>query len=149
MTENPTPEEALAAIKAARGEVGRSLNYHPVWDVVAGAPIAVMVAGQGLPGPWNSLSTVFGILGVVWMMQAWKARYGWWVNGYSPRKARWVSYGLVALIMPLLLAGLWTSLGDGPWWLPLVCGAAAWVIMAIGSRVWMKVYRKELAEADV
>jgi hypothetical protein len=148
MTENPTPEEALAAIKAARGEVGRSLDYHPVWDVVGGIPVAVMVGGQGLPPPWSTLTVVFGILGVVWMMNAWKARYGWWVNGYGPRNARWVSLALIALILPLMIAGLWTSLWNGPWWLPLVNAVIAWIIMSIGSRVWMLVYRSELDEAD-
>jgi len=119
-----------------------------MWDVVGGIPIAIMVGGQGLPPPWSTLTVVFGLLGVVWSMNAWKARFGWWVNGYSPRKARWVSFALVALIMPLMLAGLWTSLWDGPRWLPLVNAVIAWIIMAIGSRVWMKVYRRELAEAD-
>lgn len=147
MTENPTPEEALAAIKAARGEVGRSLDYHPMWDVVGGIPVAIMVGGQGLPPPWSTLTVVFGILGVVWSMNAWKARFGWWVNGYSPKKARWVAFGLLALLVPLMLVGLWTSLGDGPWWLPLVTAVISWAIMAVGSRVWMKVYRKEVDEA--
>ena len=62
-------------------------------------------------------------------------------------RQRMARVALIALILPLMIAGLWTSLGDGPWWLPLVNAVLAWIIMAIGSRVWMKVYRKEVDEA--
>ena len=82
------------------------------------------------------------------MVQWWRKRFGWWVSGYSPKKARWVAFGMVAIMLPLMGLSLWTRLGDGPAWLPLLAAGLAWLVAVIGGRLWMRVYRKELAGAD-
>jgi len=148
MTQDPNPHEALASIRDARASVDRNLDYPVAWDMLYGLVMALLVGGQGLPGLWASATFVFSMLGVVLMVQWWRKRFGWWVSGYSPKKARWVAFGMVAAMLPLMGLSLSTRLGDGVWWLPLLAAGLAWLVAVIGGRLWMRVYRKELAGTD-
>ena len=100
MTQDPDPHEALASIQAARAEIGRDLDYPVWWDFAYGGVLAVIVASLGLPAPWNTTVFIFCMLGVVLMVQWWKKKFGWWVNGYSPRRA-----GKVAWVTPARASG--------------------------------------------
>jgi hypothetical protein len=145
MTQDPSPHEALASIKAAREEIGRDLDYPFWWDITNGAVLGAMVASRALPAPWNNVVFIFCILGLVFMVQWWKKRFGWWVNGYSPRRAGKVAWVLVAFMMAMMVVVFWTN-RDGPWWAPLAAGLATWIVAAISGRLWMGAYRKDLAE---
>lgn len=146
MTQDPNPHEALASIKAARAEIGRGLDYPVAWDIGYGAILAALVAGQALPAPWHSLVLVFCMVGIVFSIQWWKKRYGWWVNGYSPRRAGRVAIGLAAFMMVMMGLAFWTRVYDGPGWLPWAAGAATWLVAAVSGRVWMRTCHKDLAE---
>ncbi len=139
--------DALASIQTARDAMIRSLDYHWSWDLLYGLIIALMVAGQGLPDPWNSLFVVFPILALVLMIKWWRERVGWWVNGYSPRRARWVAIGLALSTVALLGVTMASKWNDGPWWTPLATGGIAWVVAFLGGRAWTAVYRRELSES--
>ena len=83
---------------------------------------------------------------VVLMVQWWKKKYGWWVNGYSPRHAGKVAWVLVAFMMVMMGLGLWTRLYDGPAWMPWAAGALTWVVAGVSGRLWMRAYQRDLAE---
>lgn len=146
MTQDPDPHEALASIQAARAEIGRGLDYPIWWDFAYGGILAVIVASTGLPAPWNTTVFIFCMLGVVLMVQWWKKKFGWWVNGYSPRRAGKVAWVLVAFMMVMMGLGLWTRLFDGPAWAPWVAGALTWIVAGFSGRLWMNAYKKDLAE---
>lgn len=146
MTQDPNPHEALASIQAARAEIGRDFDYPVWWDIAYGAVLAAMVAGQALPMPWQSMVFVFSIVGLVFMVQWWRKRFGWWVNGYSPRRAGKVAWALVAFMMAMMGLALWTRLFDGPAWAPWVAGALTWVVASVSGRLWMRAYHRDLAE---
>ncbi len=146
MTQDPNPHEALASIQAARAEIGRDLDYPIWWDFAYGGVLAAIVASQGLPAPWSTTVFIFCMLGVVLMVQWWKKRFGWWVNGYSPRRAGKVAWVLVVFMMAMLALALWTRLFDGPAWAPWVAAAATWIVAGFSGRLWMRAYRKDLAE---
>lgn len=146
MTQDPDPHEALASIHAARAEIGRDLDYPIGWDFAYGAVLAALVAGQALPAPWNTTVFIFCMLGFVLMVQWWKKRFGWWVNGYSPRRAGRVAIGLAAFMLVMMGLALWTRLYDGPAWAPWVAGALTWSVAGFGGRWWMNAYKKDLAE---
>ena len=146
MTQDPDPHEALASIQAARAEIGRDLDYPVWWDFAYGGILAVIVASLGLPAPWNTTVFIFCMLGVVLMVQWWKKKFGWWVNGYSPRKAGKVAWVLVAFMMVMMGLGLWTRLWNGPVWMPWAAGAATWIVAGFSGRLWMNAYKKDLAE---
>ncbi len=141
-----SPAEALASIREARASVVRTMDYPFGWDILFGLIVAVMVAGQGLPAQWHNLVLIFSLLGLFWMMKWWRDRFGWWVNGYAPKKARWVAYGMAAILFGCMGLSLWTRLFDGPVWGPIAGGVVAFVTSIVSGRWWMAVYRKELEE---
>ncbi len=145
MTQDPSPHEALASIQAARSGVASVADYPIGYDILYGAVCALLVAGPGLPGRWPVAIIPVAMAGLVWMVTAWRKKFGWWVNGYSPKKARWVSYGLGVVFLALAFLSV-RGQGAGPDWLFLVSGALGFVAAIIGNRLWMHVWRKELAE---
>jgi len=147
MTDPQTPAEALASIRAARTRMLENMESYPLaYDIVFGFGLAVIVAWQGLPQPWAVMGVVLTMLYVLWLQRWWKTRYGWWVDGYSPKKARWVAIGMAVVLTGLMLGSVYGRF-QGPWWLCLVTGAVAWPVAVIGGRWWTHVWKRELREA--
>ncbi|HYC75860.1 hypothetical protein [Brevundimonas sp.] len=144
MTEDPTPAEALASIRAARGSVGDRLTVHWSYDVAYGLICGGIVASLGVPAPYGSLIVVVCMLGLVLMIQWYRKQTGVWVSGLSPRRARWVALGLGFVLVSLCIASLLLTRRLGLWWAPFATGAAAGLIAVVASRLWMRVYRREL-----
>ena len=145
MTQDPTPHEALASIQAAREGLAQPTAYPIGYDLLYGAVCALLVAGQGMPDPWRFIALPIAMAGLVLMIVGWRKTFGWWVSGYSPKRARWVAFGLAAVFVGLILLSL-HGRGAGPDWLFLVSGGVGFVAAIAGSRLWMHVWRKELAE---
>lgn len=147
MTNDPNPAEALASIKATRTAVGeRMMNVHWSYDLVYGLLCGMIVSAIGLPQPYGILTTAIAIGGLGLMVRAWQKQTGTWVNGFSPPRARWVAIGLGLVMLALMVGGMWLVKTADLWWGSLATGAAAGVIAVIASRLWMRVYRRELAE---
>lgn len=145
MTEDP--KDALAAIKAARAGVPGEMRYPPTYDLVYGLICGLLVAGQGLPMPWSMIALVIALAGLALIVHWWKKHMGWWVSGYSPKRARWVAIGLATVLIALMGVSLWGKYADIVW-IPLATGAAGFVAAIIGGRLWMHVWKRELAEAE-
>jgi hypothetical protein len=146
MTQDPDPHEALASIQAARGSIAPPTNYPVGYDLLYGAICGLLVAGQGMPQPWSFIVLPIAMGGLAGMVMAWRRKFGWWVGGYSPRRARWVAFGLVGVFIALIGLSLYGRF-VGPWWLFIVSGVIGFVAAIVGSRIWMAVWRRELAEA--
>jgi phosphatidylglycerophosphate synthase len=140
----PSATEALAAIRAARAGLPGPPAPHAGFDLLYGTACALLVAAQGLAAPWSMLLLGLALAGLALMVHVWRRRFGWWINGYSPRRARWVAYGMVAVFLALIAASAYGR-EHGPWWLFLAAGGAGFVAAILGSRLWMRVWRAELA----
>ena len=145
MTQDPTPQEALASIQAARTGIAPPTDYPIGYDLIYGLICALLVAGQGLAQPWSLIVLVFAMAGLGGLVQWWRKRFGWWVSGYSPRRARWVAIPLAVLFVGLVGVSFWGR-EQGLAWISLVTGPIAFVLAIGGGRLWMHVWRKELAE---
>lgn len=145
MTHDPGAEEALAVIRSAREGMAMPAHYPIGYDILYGAICALLVAGQGLPTPWSLLVLAFSLSGLALLVSSWRKRFKWWVGGYSPRRARWVAVVMAVLFLGLIGLSLYGRF-QGPDWLFLVSGAIGFVSAIVGSRVWMRVWRKELLE---
>lgn len=145
MTQDPNPHEALAAIEAARAEIPGSARYPVAYDLVYGGACALLVAAQGMPRPWDFVALGVSLAAFVLMIRWWRTKLGWWVSGYSPRRARWVAIGLAAGLLGLMGLSAWGRHAgpDGLWMVSAGVGFAAAIV---GSRIWMRVWRRELAE---
>ncbi|NJC42705.1 hypothetical protein GGQ87_003000 [Brevundimonas alba] len=153
MTENPTPAEALEAIrqsrKAAERRVARgSWRY----DLTYSAIFAAMIGSQALDMPINSLGVAGGLLALALLYRRETERLGVAVNGMTPRRARWVAIGLGLAMLPLMLAAIVLNYREPPLHIHLLGIAAlslvAFVFALVGSRLWLRVYRRETGTGE-
>ena len=147
MTQDPNPHEALAAIREARADFPGSVDYPVGYDLLYGAVCALLVAGQGMPRPWSFIALPIAMAGLILMIVGWRKKFGWWVSGYSPKRARWIAFALAAVLIGLMGLSIWGK-AAGIVWMPLATGAAGFVAAIVGGRIWMAIWRRELAEAD-
>lgn len=145
MTQGPDPKEALASIHAARSGVAPSTDYPITYDLFYGLVCGLLVAGQGMPQPWSFIVLVVSLSGLAAMISWWRKKHGWWISGYSPKRARWVAFGMLAVFLGLIGLTLYGRY-VGPSWLFILSGALGFVAAIAGSRLWLHVWRKELAE---
>lgn len=145
MTQDPNPHEALASIQAAREGVAPPTDHPFGYDLIYGALCALLLAGPGMPQPWSTITPFIALIGFGVIVVWWRKKFGWWVSGYSPKRARWVSFGLVAVFMGLISLSIYGKSG-GPDWLFFVSGGLGFVAAIVGGRLWMRVWRKELAD---
>lgn len=142
--QDPNPHEALAAIRDARSAVGRDMKYPVTWDIGYGAVCASIVGSQGLSQPWGILLLGVSLCALALMVRWWRDKMGWWVNGYGPKRARWVAFGLAAALIGLIGVSLWAKYNDGLWWIPAISAALAFAASIIAGRLWMRAYRRDL-----
>ena len=146
MTQDPNPHEALASIKAAREGLAQPIDYPIGYDLLYGAICGLLVAGQGLPQPWSFIVLPIALGGLAVLVMWWRKTYGWWVSGYSPKRARWAAIGLAVVLIGLMGVSIWGKTA-GIAWAPLATGAAGFVAAIVGGRIWMAIWKRELAEA--
>lgn len=145
MTQDPKPHEALASIQSAREGLARSGDYPFGYDIAYGLICGLLVAGQGMPRPWSFIVLPVALGGLAALVIWWRKKYGWWVSGYSPARARWVAFGMMAVFLALIGLSIYGKF-EGPEWLYLVSGGLGFVSAVAGGRLWLHVWRKELAD---
>lgn len=145
MTDPNDPAEALAAIRAARGGIAPPTDYPVTYDLLYGLICGLLVAGQGMPKPWSFIVIPIALGGLAGLVMWWRKKFGWWVSGYSPKRARWVAFALVAVLLGLMALSVYGR-SVGPSWLYVVSGVLGFVAAIGFSRLWLRVWRKELAE---
>ena len=139
--------EALNSIRDTREQALGKMDHWPWWyDAGYAASCALLVAGQGLGTAIGLLSTGLAVLILGIIVRKWQAETGVWVNGYSPKRARWAAYGMVVVQLGLMGLSLWLGRVEGIVWVSLVCGALAAVLGVVGMRVWMHLYRKDVKD---
>jgi hypothetical protein len=148
MTEDPTAAEALAAIQRSRRDVQRKVAAGSWrYDLGYSAICAMMVGTQALDMPMSTLGVAVGVLLLTVLFRREANRLGVSINSMSPRRARWVAVGLSLVLLPLMLVAiLLNHFGTSGVILALGAAAlmaAAFVFCLIGSRLWLRVYRRE------
>jgi hypothetical protein len=147
MNEAPDPREALASIQSTREGMTERMTHPVGYDLVCAAICGLMVASQGLQKPWSLVALLVAMAALGGCVHWWKSRFGWWVNGYAPKRAGRVAYGMAVMLLVLIGVTMWGR-GAGILWMPLATGSAAFVLSILGGRLWMRVWKRELAEAD-
>jgi hypothetical protein len=141
------PKTALGLVQEARGDVAERVSrigvaYDLAYAVLAGG----MVAAQALPFPLNIFGIAVGVTGLAVLSQQWAKRTGVWVSGVSPRRARWVAITL-GVLMALAMVGLVYASRVGMGWLALPVGGGAGIAAFFFSRLWRRVWLRELERA--
>jgi len=139
--------EALNSIRETRAQALGKMDYWPWWyDAGYAASCALLVAGQGLGTAIGMVCTAVAIAVLVIIMRKWQSETGVWVNGYSPKRARWAAFGLAGLLIGLMGISIWFGRVQDMVWVPLLCGALGGLLGLAGMRVWMALYRKDVKD---
>ena len=148
MTQDPTPAEALEAIRQSRAAAERQVARGSwCYDLTYSAIVAAMVGSQALDMPFSTLTIAAGVLALAVLFRRYSDRLGVTVTGMAPRRARWVAIGLGMALIPLMLAAIVLNYRHPPLHIQLL-GMAGLVVVAFavalaGSRLWLRVYRRE------
>lgn len=145
---NTNPAEALAALKRSQRDVHRKVGAGSWrYDLSYSAICAMMVGTQALDMPLNTVGVATGVLLLAVLFRREADRLGVSITGLSPRRARWVAIGLGMVLIPLMVlaillnhfatSGLLLALGAA------ALMAVAFVFCLVGSRLWLRVYRRE------
>lgn len=144
--ENNDPAAALAAIRQSQAVVHDKVAQGSLrYDLTYSAIAAVMVGGQAAPLPFNVLASGGGALALALLMRSWTQKNGVMVMGTTPKKARWVAYGVGALFLILMGLSLYAGRRGDMIWAPFALAAIAFVCALALSRLWFRVYRAETA----
>ena len=141
-----TPAEALEAIRQSRTVLAEKVNKASrTYDLIYSSIAAVMVAGQVAPFPFNVLASTGSCVAFVLLARKWAQKTGVFVSGVTPKRARWVAFGLGAVFVILMLASMWAGRAHQAW-MAFPLGFAAFLLAGVGSRLWLRVFRAELQD---
>lgn len=151
MTDPSDPAEALASIRSARESVeARVATKGWSYDVRYAAVVAAMIGSQALPTGVSVLAIGLCIVVLGLMFRAETQRMGVLLLGTTPRRARWVAFGLGGIMLVTMLAVVYVkhSRPDLPL-VPITAAimAVAFVLSLGASRLWRRVYRAEMRGA--
>lgn len=139
--------DALKSIQDTREQALGKMDYWPWWyDAGYAASCALLVAGQGIGTGVGMLCTSIAIAILVVIMRKWQAKTGVWVNGYTPKRARWAAIGLAGLLIGLMGVSVVFGRMQDVIWVPIACGAVAAILGLVGMRVWMHLYRQDVKD---
>lgn len=138
-----TPAEALASIRESRTVVANAMAHNSkTYTLIYSSIAAVMVAGQVLPFPINVVASTGGAVAFAFLARKWAQKTGVFVSGVKPKRARWVSFGLGAVFLVLMLAGVWAGRVHHEW-MGIPLGVVAFLLAGAGSRLWLRVFLAE------
>ncbi len=145
-TPTPGPVEALEAIRQSRASVADRMGKASwTYDLIYSSITAVMVAGQVAPLPFNVLASAGGACAFALLARKWAQRTGVFVSGVTPKRARWVAFGVGGVVVVLMLDALWAGRVHHEW-MAIPLGLVGFVTALIGSRLWMRVFRAEIQD---
>lgn len=134
-----TPTEDLALVGQAQDHLNPPRGFAITYDVLFSIVCGVFVSAQALPATVRAFATVVVVLSLIALMFWWRRRLGWWLSGYTPRRARWVTF---AMLVPLLGLMFWAwSMPE--LWVALTAGITAATIAFAASRLWARVWQQE------
>jgi len=136
--------EALAFIEQSRTRLAAASDVPPLRHAVFAAMMGTPVASSAAPFPLRIALMVGLFAGIAWVVRWDRRRTGMFVNGYRAGRTRWVALTLLAVILPIHVAGVWLATERGIGWAPLALGVLAAAIAYAGSLWWCRVFRREM-----
>lgn len=134
-----SPAEDLALVGQAQAHLETPRRFAIAYDVLYSIACGGLVAAQALPSMIRPFATIIVILAMIGLMTWWRHRLGWWLSGYSPRRARWAAF---EMIVPLVALMMWVWMVPDLW--VAITGGTVGAAVAFGaSRLWARMWRQE------
>ena len=145
MTQDPTPQEALAAIQTSRSALGERIRPLLGEEIALAMATGGILAAFAVAPPWGSLLMIPFILASTWLTVRARNRMGLFLNSAVCAPARRIGLifglGLAALVLIVLLSSLLLDLR----WPALVCGGLAALLTFYGRRAWLRAIVDDLS----
>ncbi|MGZ3306386.1 MAG: hypothetical protein ACXU8U_11050 [Asticcacaulis sp.] len=140
-----SPADALELIRRSQSATADRISRGGwLYDTIYSVLLAGMIAGAALGLPRGlAVVTACGAL-LLLLAFTWAKHHGVWLSGVTPLRARWVAFGLSACLVPLYLLSTWAALHHWSPAVPVAAGFATFVVALAGSRLWRRVYRREM-----
>lgn len=140
-TERREQLELIAAANRRMAEQAKAPKWHH-WTL--GILIGGLCAAQELPMPWPVAYYPVAILGMGWMVRAYRRHTGMWIPGYRAGRTRWVAFGSAGVVTVIFLTATVITRNTGLHGVYLAAGALIAVAATLRGYAWEKAYRRDL-----
>ena len=148
MSDNLSPREALAQIRAARAAAAGHIHPHWIWDLAMALATGGVFAAYSAPPPWGAVVMVPFALAMPLLSALERRRFGLQVRsfGTSPRsRALGALFGLVlaTLVVGVILSSLLLDLR----WPALAAAGVATIFTYYCRRAWLGAIQDDISGA--
>lgn len=135
---------ALAAKREAEAQMARAAQCPPWRHAAFGFMLGGLIASFAFEFAIRTAIMVIIVACIPIIIRSDRKRTGMFINGYRRGKTRLVTFGIIALWLPLYSLGVYYGLELHNHVMPLLVGLAAFVLATIGSVIWQRVFVSEM-----
>jgi uncharacterized membrane protein len=136
---------ALEAKKNAEAQMARAATCPPWRHAAFGLLMGALVATPAFDMPIRTSILVLILCCIPIIIQSDRKRMGMFINGYRRGKTRIVAIGILAVELSLYAVAVVRGLDYHDRITPLVLGAVGVGIGILGSRLWQRVFVREMS----
>lgn len=144
--ETMNEEQARAALQAANAKLAEQAHWPWSRHAAYGAVVGGMVAAQGFMPPLSTVFVAACVCAVAAIVAADRAKRGVWISGWRGGRTRWVT--VLSLIIGIggMFAALWLNVDMHMPWASFALGGVVFVVAVLLSKLWERIYRRELEQ---
>lgn len=136
---------ALAAKRDAEAQMARAAQCPPWRHAIFGLMMGGLIASFAFEFAIRTAILVIVLACVPIIIRSDRKRTGMFINGYRRGKTRLVTFGMLALWLPLYMVSAYFGLELHDELTPLLLGAVGFVMSVIGSMIWQRVFVSEMS----
>lgn len=142
--ENVDAFSALEAKRQAEAQMAKAANCPPWRHAVFGLMLGGLIASFAFGFVLRTAILVAVLACIPILIHSDRKRMGMFINGYRRGKTRLVTFAILALWFPLYAVSVYYGLERHDHQLPLLLGAAGFVLATAGSVIWQRVFVREM-----
>ena len=135
---------ALDAKRAAESQIARAATCPPWRHAVFGLMMGGLIASFAFEFAIRTAILVIVLACIPIIIRSDRKRMGMFINGYRRGKTRLVTFGILALWLPLYGISVHYSLDRNNHQMPLLLGLIGFAIGTAGSVLWQRVFVREM-----
>jgi hypothetical protein len=144
MMETLDARSALEAKHIAEVHMARAATCPPWRHAVFGLMMGGLIASFAFEFAIRTAILVIVLACIPIIIRSDRKRMGMFINGYRRGKTRVVTFGILALWLPLYAISVVRGLDHDDHLTPLLLGLVGFAIGAAGSVVWQRVFVREM-----
>jgi hypothetical protein len=137
-------QSALEAKRQAEAQMARAAQCPPWRHAVFGLLMGGLIASFAFEFVIRTAILVVVLACIPIIMHSDRKRTGMFINGYRRGKTRLVIAGILLVWLPLYALSVYYALDLHNHVVPLLLGAVGFVVTAIGSVIWQRVFVREM-----